>query len=472
MKFTYFSVAILAVLLSKNVIAITDGCKVPISDEKITKVYFSNGVGTAFDEASHQTRQLEIYYGVSGELDSIAKSDESFEFGLAYNESQGKGADIGQVFRQKMQEDNIQGNPFLLYTMIKEGYSYVEIVSRFPEITQDNIGELFELVSVVNIESLARNTDQERVESRHISFYLSDLAAGKRVAIVAHSQGNLFTNSAIKTILEQNPEYAASIRKIGVASPANRVVNGESIALGDDVDDYVTANDDLIIITGLGSIQPVLPGNIENLPATAVDVRSFSNHSFLRDYMDPDLPSREKIDEVFFRVINELEYPTKIAGEGALRVSLTWGFQPDVDLHVFEPNGTQVYYNNKVGPSGTLDVDDKLFYGPENYVVECRNIEIGTYSIGANYFFGAGPVEAIMTVFTGDNKTYGPKKVVFESRRGRAGDIDPTIIYDVRVIDDGNGNVRYVVDEFNVDNTLKDLGINAEEYHPDNFIKD
>lgn len=36
-------------------------------------------------------------------------------------------------------------------------------------------------------------------------------------------------------------------------------------------------------------------------------------------------------------------------GNGIITAMLTWGSNPDIDLHVFEPNGTHVYYTNFLG---------------------------------------------------------------------------------------------------------------------------
>jgi uncharacterized protein YfaP (DUF2135 family) len=45
--------------------------------------------------------------------------------------------------------------------------------------------------------------------------------------------------------------------------------------------------------------------------------------------------------------------------EGEVRVTLSWARQSDLDLHVIEPNGTEIFYGNR-GPTatgGTLDID-------------------------------------------------------------------------------------------------------------------
>jgi hypothetical protein len=53
----------------------------------------------------------------------------------------------------------------------------------------------------------------------------------------------------------------------------------------------------------------------------------------------------------------------------ALTFKLTWD-QPtsDLDLHVVEPSGLEVYYGQMTGDFGALDVDDVDGYGPEHYM--------------------------------------------------------------------------------------------------------
>lgn len=60
----------------------------------------------------------------------------------------------------------------------------------------------------------------------------------------------------------------------------------------------------------------------------------------------------------------------------------------DVDLHAYEPSGKQVYYADKKGDSGFLDVDNTSAYGPEHYYASCNKNELreGEYAIKlANY---------------------------------------------------------------------------------------
>jgi uncharacterized protein YfaP (DUF2135 family) len=103
---------------------------------------------------------------------------------------------------------------------------------------------------------------------------------------------------------------------------------------------------------------------------------------------------------------------------------LNWGAEPDVDLHVFEPNGTQVYYANKRGPSGFLDVDDVTSFGPENYFVACETLELGQYRVGVNYYRGSGPETANVQITTPFGTTIIPPISLAQSR-GSAGNSSP-----------------------------------------------
>ena len=51
----------------------------------------------------------------------------------------------------------------------------------------------------------------------------------------------------------------------------------------------------------------------------------------------------------------------KVGNNGALKVTLLWNFEGDIDLHVKQPNNKEIYYDNKNDAStgGALDVDNQ-----------------------------------------------------------------------------------------------------------------
>lgn len=98
-------------------------------------------------------------------------------------------------------------------------------------------------------------------------------------------------------------------------------------------------------------------------------------------------------------------------GTGKLQFSLSWDANVDLDLHVTEPNGNEIFWANE-GPSttgGTLDIDD--LNGPEpsfgrqpgdpegveNIFWE-NSAPTGTYAVRVNYFSGSLAANFVVTV--------------------------------------------------------------------------
>ena len=77
----------------------------------------------------------------------------------------------------------------------------------------------------------------------------------------------------------------------------------------------------------------------------------------------------------------------------------------DVDLHVIEPNATHVYFFNKIGVSGYLDVDNTISNGPEHYYASCDKTKLATgiYKVGIRNFRGADGRLANIQVATASN---------------------------------------------------------------------
>lgn len=84
----------------------------------------------------------------------------------------------------------------------------------------------------------------------------------------------------------------------------------------------------------------------------------------------------EKADDVQV-MQSALEY-----GYGDVQITLTWDNEADLDLHVFEPSGEEIYYINDVSATGgTLDVDDTDGFGPENIYWPSNSAPDGNYQV-------------------------------------------------------------------------------------------
>ncbi len=101
-------------------------------------------------------------------------------------------------------------------------------------------------------------------------------------------------------------------------------------------------------------------------------------------------------------------------GEGGVQVTLNWSANADIDLHVIDPAGDEVYFSNHpVSSGGDLDRDnqcsDFVLGKPENIFWE--NPPEGTYQVNVVYYAdceAAGSVSYSVRVCKGGNNCMGP----------------------------------------------------------------
>lgn len=105
-------------------------------------------------------------------------------------------------------------------------------------------------------------------------------------------------------------------------------------------------------------------------------------------------------------------------GTGDVRVTLVWRSTADIDLHVIDPNGEEIYYNHTTSASGgQLDVDDQCdegiaHGGPENIFWPAGGAPRGEYQVLVVYYEecsdpGEGPAGwTVTTLVDGQSKTY------------------------------------------------------------------
>ena len=422
------------------------GCVVDRDEERVTNIYFSNGVGNTDVDADLSAGHLRKYY--TPKLEKLASRGERGRRGergtidvlVSYNPTISTFYDVVEVLNQKAREQGVSQSlsGLQMLRLIQGGLNSVEFRYSVKlavrataggglqgQISNLVLDQLFDYASDQIAKAQVKAVKNiPKVEADHVGKYTSALRAGKRVFVIAHSQGNLFTNSSLTAAALAQPDESGSLAMIGVATPAARQFRGSF---------YRTAHDDLVI-DSLRLTEEVLPSNIENDLITGFDfARSFSNHGFISDYMWPGLPSEEDITHELKRLFITVPFPREYE-ENAIRASLTWGSNPpDFDLHAFEPNSSHVYYKRLSGSgfNGSLDVDDRNGNGPEDYIVPCDDIELGTYSIGVNYYAGEGAGVATVNLSLGDGTT-SQKTVNFTEAVGREGNI-PDPVFTIRV---------------------------------------
>jgi len=146
--------------------------------------------------------------------------------------------------------------------------------------------------------------------------------------------------------------------------------------LSDDVTENVQSFDKVEEVDIETFVDNVLPG------ATSVELllenRQASNLVSLVAPVHADSKCMFKWGNLFSwayagEVADSIKARVKNAGgnvEGDLRCSLSWFNFDDLDLHMVEPGGQHIFYQNKQSSSGSLDVDMNVFAGGSREAVE------------------------------------------------------------------------------------------------------
>lgn len=95
------------------------------------------------------------------------------------------------------------------------------------------------------------------------------------------------------------------------------------------------------------------------------------------------------------------------AASGEVQVSVSWDARSDVDLHVVDPSGQEIYYGNPTSSSGgQLDLDSNAsctIDGKNNENINWTRAPAGTYRVLVDYWSGCGVAQTnyIVTVRNG-----------------------------------------------------------------------
>jgi hypothetical protein len=257
----------------------------------------------------------------------------------------------------------------------------------------------------------------------------SNVIEGQKIILVPHSQGNLYANAAYASLTTgANAISTNMIKIVGIASPGAYIAGDGS---------YLTSSNDVVISSLRSSGLSVLNSNI----AVSVTIDDILGHSMRDVYLNENREGRAKFIEMLHASMDALSSSGVQAGQGPITVTLTWGSERDVDLHVFEPDGNHVYYGNKFGTVGLLDLDDTTSYGPEHYFTTCDNLRTGTYKIGVNYFYGLLPEKATVTISIPSGLS--TRTVNLPTSFGSAGNDNPIMVGTIDVTKNSEGKYAF-----------------------------
>lgn len=131
--------------------------------------------------------------------------------------------------------------------------------------TQDYLQDYIvdnDILEAVNLLSQSFNIEDLAAQ---IKSYKKSINSGHGVIVVAHSQGNFFTNKAYEYLAPWQKEY---FQMIGVASPSS-VVSGDGLRVSFD-------NDPVALISGITTIT----NQHRNITVAGLDLPSFAFHGF------------------------------------------------------------------------------------------------------------------------------------------------------------------------------------------------
>ena len=78
---------------------------------------------------------------------------------------------------------------------------------------------------------------------------------------------------------------------------------------------------------------------------------------------------------------------TLLGGYGDIQITLTWNNTADLDLHVVDPLGEEIYWSDSYSSSGGyLDYDNISGYGPENVFWEEDQAPSGVYDVYVHHY--------------------------------------------------------------------------------------
>lgn len=305
-------------LFSSHADSIAQPCPVNTAGPTTT-VFFTNGINTLQTSALLNLAEIEIAYA---QVLPNQFPHSAYEFCLNYNSTDGVLADVVQVFLQRSREQSSAANSLSGYQIISHVQNSLPVsdleilLNATIASSQAEDGEEFEMLLGSVVVDLTRNflanvladaneaaaQDDLEISEASIANFLRQLFSGNRVIAIAHSQGNLITNEAIREIVSRFPGFGNSISAVGIATPA-------ITALREDF--FLTAEDDAVI-NGLRAMGfSVLRNDFVNTP-NGEDFRSDIFHLFTTDYFDERLPSRAAIDAEMERLNLILDPPEAV----------------------------------------------------------------------------------------------------------------------------------------------------------------
>jgi hypothetical protein len=306
----------------------------------------------------------------------------AISYGLAYNQRKGWLASIYKLAKERLARSDAQAIRMLGDLDNVPGWLREELIKLAAE--REQIG-----------------FEGDASLERQVTMYREQLRSGRKVVVIAHSEGNMYANAAYRrlfeTVLETPGERSFGI--VGVALPAPSLAGTWFPAGCSSLGCYTTLEEDLVI----GGVQAVLPDTApSNVPDETVGTSDLNRHDLIDTYLR-NPASRERILAHVGAFVSSFEPLETTLNDSAITAYLEWDTDADLDLHVYEGGGGHVYAAfPESEDGGQLDADDMDGYGPEHYFAECDLLKAGDLRFAVGYYEGDGPVTARLRIKVGN----------------------------------------------------------------------
>jgi len=338
---------------------------------------FFNGVDTTPQNAKKGKDRLEKLYGKTSPKGDV------IQYEVFYNYTYGLD-DFVETFRQRFTEKarrHIANRYELFFGALKGDDAWWDASTAVSPGAKLALKE-FRDYYIKNVLHKRIDPRIERNYAEHRVKLDDFILKGYKLLLVAHSQGNLFANHAYNYATNQLGNNK-SIRLVHIA-PASTVTNGS----------HVLADKD-IVINGLRAFGDVPAVNVtipNYFPKSKNQGRDFLGHGLIETYLNTRITEPlQKTSQYINNAFHALDKPEVKISNGFFTVIMKWDGEGDVDLHIKEPDGTQVFWRDKQGNVGFLDLDNTKANGPEHYYASCdkTKLQTGIYQIGVANFRNA-----------------------------------------------------------------------------------
>jgi hypothetical protein len=276
--------------------ALSSGAQSPAGGAGYVICYI-NGLSTDPIGAQDGLDALSAIYGAQ-------YNNQSVSYTLFYTPTDGLTQDVVNAFAQRVQSspgmtdrweliwDTLDGGGGISDLAVAENPSLSGLVSDLRTTFLNGVSS--------NVKNLSSNKEFQPAVDQFAGVLTTSYTQQKKVLVVAHSQGNIYLNTAYDAV---KPKLKTdSLRTVQVATPTATVRDPQGR--------YVTSTTDLVIQAVALALGNVEPANTDGPILAALSIDGAYGHKFVEIYMNPNYKLRPAIKALADSNLQALQAPT------------------------------------------------------------------------------------------------------------------------------------------------------------------